>query len=165
MAPTTTVLISTCGALLGVIVGGLINWQVQRRNEDRRAARLAQAGARLVGRDLANAAAVLRATEEDQWVWRRSQEIGVTNWHDYREALAVYLRPEAWDALADAVSALTVLAHRLEGSLGGSSSSGPLPDHVRQEIQRAQELLVRADRQLGAASAPQASRWRPMTTT
>lgn len=164
MAPTTTVLISTCGALLGVIVGGVINWQVQRRNEDRRAERLAQAGARLVGRDLANAAAVLRATEDDQWVWRRGREISVDDWHDYREALAIYLRPEAWNALAEAISAVALLAHRLEGALGGSSSSGPLPDRLREEIKRVQELLACADEELGAASTPQASRRRPMTT-
>jgi hypothetical protein len=164
-SPTTTVLISTCGALLGVIVGGLINSQVQRRNEDRRAATLAHAGGRLVARDLEGAAAVLRATEEDQWVWREGREIEPASWTDYREALAVELGPEAWEAVADAVSALAALAPRLEGSLRGGSSSGPLPDPLRDEIRRVLELLAGADVALRTAPARQPSRRRPTTTT
>jgi hypothetical protein len=82
-AQSTTVLISTGGALLGVLVGGAINWAIQSGNERRRERTLAQAGVRLVSAELADCDRELEETLKDL-VWRRTRTLPTNAWATYR---------------------------------------------------------------------------------
>src|SRR5690349_13209691 len=95
-------IISAAGALIGVIIGGLVNWQVQRRAETRREATLARAGARLIGMELVVAEGFIAAAVESE-VWAKSSAFGIPSWASYREVLATTLDNGQWHALATCV--------------------------------------------------------------
>ena len=163
-AVADTTVVSTAGALVGVIVGGLLNWAVQRRTEDRREARLAQAGARLVTRELSGADAALEATRQDSWIWRRARRLETASWDAYREPLAVRLSSEQWDAAADAVEKVRALDVRLEALLGNRSTTDRLSPEMQESVANVRNSLALALGQLDPDAAQASGRRRPMTT-
>jgi hypothetical protein len=89
------------GAVLGVGLGGLITYLLERRREKARA----RAGARLVRHDLAHAADHLREAQE-QGVWRAFWITRVEHWNEYRDLLAEHLDTVRWETVAEAVGDL-----------------------------------------------------------
>jgi hypothetical protein len=147
---STTVLISTGGALLGVLVGGVINWAIQSSNDKRRQQAMAQAGARLVSAQLDDTDQALVATLEDR-TWRRTRTLPTDAWTTYREALALCLAPTDFDAVAKAVAYVQRLSTVLETMLGASASN-PLSEERLGEIEEARKSLNQARARLDVFS-------------
>src|SRR4051794_20559423 len=153
LTATSDVLISTIGALAGVLVGGILNWTIQRRTEERREAHLALAAARLVSRDLRGADAALAATGADAWIWRRARRLDTNAWDNYREPLAVRLSPEQWQAAAEAVEVTRALGVRLDALLGGRSTTERLSNDMQAYVADVRSSLQLALVELEAVSA------------
>jgi hypothetical protein len=148
-AQSTTVLISTGGALLGVLVGGAINWAIQSGNERRRERTLAQAGVRLVSAELADCDRELEETLKDL-VWRRTRTLPTNAWATYREPLALCLPTIDFDLVANAVGHVQRLGAVLEALLGTGSTTSPLSEERRTEISEVRESLSSARARLDA---------------
>jgi hypothetical protein len=107
-----TALISTGGALLGVLIGGLLSWQLQRLTERRHQRALVRAALRLTEVELLEASQSLKKAA-DAGYWKESTTLPTGAWHAYREVLAMTLDPSDWGTLAEAAIALDHLNARL----------------------------------------------------
>lgn len=134
-------LISAGGALLGVIIGGLLNWFVQRAAERRRQQAQALAGIRLIDLDLRESKSNLEQ-RADTGYWPHGSTLPTDAWRTYREVLAVTLEHPDWNILSEAVTALD--------NLNASSAmlpeeKGPpgvrIPRELMNEITRTRKLL------------------------
>lgn len=132
LADTSPALVSASGALLGVLIGGVINWRLQRASERRREENLARAGARLVRAELMAGADALELAA-DEGSWRQSRKLQADAWVSYREHLATTLDPERWDIVAQGVLTFEALAARLE-RLSGPGATLEVPEQLRSDI-------------------------------
>jgi hypothetical protein len=135
--------------LLGVLIGGLLNWYIQREVERQRQRAHARAGVRLLDIELRSAKSNLEVAESGYWP--RDLTLPTETWAAYREILAIALERSEWDTLARAIAALDHLKIRLAEEGGGT---GP-PDvtlspglskeivEVRERIDFALELCGR----------------------
>jgi hypothetical protein len=138
-----TPLISAGGALLGVIIGGLLNWLIQRAAERRRQRVLVRAGVRLVDVELRESKSNLERA--DTGYWPPGLTLSTDAWRTYREALAVTLKQHDWEVLSEAVAALDHLNAGLAKLPVGTGPQGAeLPEQLTNEIARTRELLVSA---------------------
>ena len=128
-----TPLITAGGALLGVIIGGVLNWVVQRAAERRRQQAEARAGVRLVDLDLRESANSLERANTD--FWPQGMSLPTDAWRTYREVLAITLESRDWKALAEAVTALDHLNASLAKLGVGTGPQGVmLPQELKGEI-------------------------------
>ena len=126
--------------MLGVLIGGLLNWYIQRESERRGQRAHARAGVRLLAIELHNAKSNLGVAESGYWP--RSQTLPTETWGAYREILAIALEKSEWDALAGAIAALDHLNVRLaEESEGTGPPDVPLSTDLSKEIVEVRELI------------------------
>ena len=128
-----SVLVSTGGALLGVMVGGVLNGVVQASSDRARQRRLAHAGVRLVRGELGEIEAVLSSTV-DHRVWRRAALLPQNAWKDYREVLAQQLPDGLWETVAGAMLRVQRIHTRLEHVGGAGPTSDPLSDELLRQV-------------------------------
>src|SRR5919202_1603310 len=81
-----TPLITAGGALLGVIVGGLLNWLIQGAAERRRQQAEARVGVRLINRDLRESMNNLERASTGYWP--QGMSLPTDTWRTYRAVLA-----------------------------------------------------------------------------
>jgi hypothetical protein len=103
--PVTVALITACGALFGVLVGGVLNGLMSRWVESRRIKRDARIGARLVRLDLSEAAFHMKNAEGScEWTWLHDPSPAA--WERYSDALADRLADDAWQDVTASISQL-----------------------------------------------------------
>lgn len=138
-----TPLITAGGALLGVIIGGLLNWFIQGAAERRRQQAEARAGVRLIDRDLRTSMNNLE--QASTGYWPQGISLPTDAWRTYRAVLAITLEPRDWQALAEAVSALDHLNTSLAGLGVGTGPQGlKLPPDLKDEIAGVRGLIESA---------------------
>lgn len=134
------VLVSTGGALLGVVVGGVLNWRMQRVMERSRLLKLARAGVRIVALDLHRADSALEAAEQER-VWRRASDLPTEAWMGYREVLAEVLEAGEWRDLAQAMVELQRLKSQFDRIGGAGPTSSELPKDTLDSVSRGRTLI------------------------
>jgi hypothetical protein len=138
-----TVLVSTGGALLGVIIGGLLSWLQQRLTESRRQRALVRAALRLTEVELREASYSLEQAAGGYWAESTTLPTGA--WHAYREVLAATLDPSDWGTLAQAAIALDHLNARLTRLDPGQGPQGArLPPRLLDELAGTRDRLQAA---------------------
>jgi hypothetical protein len=110
---TVETLITTAGALFGVVVGGFLTVMLDSARQGRREERLERAARRLLSNELAEASEVFRRVARERVVRREHLPEPIASWDQYRELLASRMDDLQWHQVATAV--LTV--HRLRGEL------------------------------------------------
>jgi hypothetical protein len=125
---------------LGVLIGGLLNWYIQREVERRGQRAHARAGVRLLDIELRSAKSNLEVAESGYWP--RDLTLPAETWAAYREILAIALEKSEWGTLARAIAALNHLKIRLAEEVGGT---GPpevtLSPDLSKEIVEVRELI------------------------
>jgi hypothetical protein len=138
--PGWTVLVSTGGALLGVLIGGLLNWLLQRLTESRHQRALVRAALRLTELELTEASGSLERAAGGYW--HEGMTLPTDAWHAYREVLAVTLDPSDWGTLAKAAIALDHLNAGLTRLDPGQGPQGAkLPQRLQEELVSMRTLL------------------------
>jgi hypothetical protein len=142
-----SVLVSTGGALLGVMVGGVLNGVVQASSDRARQRRLAHAGVRLVRGELGEIETALGSTV-DHRVWRRAALLPQDAWRNYREVLAQQLPDGLWETVAGAMVDVQGIHARLEHVGGAGPTSDPLSDELLQQVTDVRLEVIKAIRVL-----------------
>ena len=133
--------------LLGVIVGGCLNYAVTTAIEERRGRRALRTTARIVGEELGTNGAIVTATIEfGRWTPMGNAPLHFDAWHDYRHVLAERLPDENWDQLRDAMRQLRMMdrVHKL-GEPARPFSAADMP-HLREARDAAQSAMAMLDR-------------------
>ena len=138
---TPAAVISTIGALLGVVLGGFLTAVLEGVRQRRRDDRLEQAAWRLISDELAETRGAFLRIAGDTAVRRASIPDPVTSWDQYRELLASRMKDGQWRTVAKAVLA----AHNLRGELEQLTATevglGPLPALLRTELEQTAKIL------------------------
>jgi hypothetical protein len=128
---------------LGVLIGGLLNWHVQREVERRRQRTHAQAGVRLLDIERRNSMSNLE--KADTGYLPRDLTLPTETWATYREVLAIALKKYEWDTLAKALAALD---HFKVSSMKLGAGTGPrdvpLSTDLNKEIAQVRERIESA---------------------
>ena len=125
---------------MGVLIGGLLNWYVQRESERRGQRAHARAGVRLLDLELRSAKSNLGVAKSGYWP--RSQTLPTETWDAYREILAIALEKSEWDTLAKAIAALDHLNVNLaEQGEGTGPPDITLSTDLDKEIAQVQERI------------------------
>jgi hypothetical protein len=110
---TVETVISTIGALVGVMLGGfltvILDGARQRRQEDR----LERAARRLLSDELSEARDVFLRIAGERVVRRERMPEAIGSWDQYRELMATRMSDHEWRQVANAV----LMARRLRGEL------------------------------------------------
>jgi hypothetical protein len=140
---TFTPLITAGGALIGVIIGGLLNWRVQQAAERRSQQVQARAGIRLLALDLLESTNNLERAGTGYWP--QGTSLPTDSWRTYREHLAITLEARDWRAISEAITALDHLKVSLEKLGVGVGPQGvELPDKMQVEIAEVQGRIKSA---------------------
>jgi hypothetical protein len=129
-AETAAAVISTSGALLGVVLGGLFTVVVDSFRRGRSEARLERAAGRLLSTELAQSRENLSYIAERRIVRREDLPDVVPSWDQYRELLASRMDQESWETCAHAVSSVRRICGLLEPFAASETGSGELPRHL-----------------------------------
>jgi hypothetical protein len=107
-APGWTAIGAVGGALVGASAGGMVDWLLGLRRERADA----KAGARLVAGQIAAAESQVEAAEESG-EWWGFYGVPIDSWDQYRDALAVKLPHDDFEAVAQAIFVLESLRQRM----------------------------------------------------
>lgn len=96
------------GALVGATAGGMVDWflGVKRQRQ------LAKAGARLVAGEISGFDSVLQSVERDGQWWQ-FHGVPISSWPKYKDALAMDLAQDNWEALSQGVMVLEELRKKM----------------------------------------------------
>jgi len=141
---TPAAVISTVGALLGVVLGGFLTAVLEGTRQRRRDERLERAARRLLFEELAEGSDAFLRIAEDNTVRRASVPEPVASWDQYRELLAARMTDRDWRVVTKAV----LTARDLCGELGQLTATdvglAMLPAPLQEELKQAAGTLGNA---------------------
>jgi hypothetical protein len=122
-APGWTAVGALGGALIGVVAGGVVESALDWRRDRK----LAKVGARLVGSDLADADTKLHEMQTlGKVLGYRS--FPMSNWNEYRSALAAGLDSEAFEAVSRSIVQIKDFSTNRDEVLKGDRAADVPPD-------------------------------------
>jgi hypothetical protein len=151
---TAETIISTIGALLGVVLGGFLTVMLdsirQRRQEDR----LERAARRLLSDELAEARDVFLGIAHERVVRRERMPEPIGSWDQYRELLASRMADGEWRQVANAVLTARRLRGELQPLVATEVGLGQLRTSLVTELEQTAQTLNAAVTLLGALGGP-----------
>jgi hypothetical protein len=148
---TAETVISTVGALLGVVVGGFLTVILdgirQRRQEDR----LEQAARRLLADELAEAREIFLRIAREHVVRREHVPEPIGSWDQYRELLASRMADFEWRQIANAVLTARRMRGELQPLAATETALGQVRTSLVKELEQTAQTLSAAVTQLEAA--------------
>jgi hypothetical protein len=141
---TPAAVISTIGALLGVVLGGSLTALLESARQKRRDQRLELAAGRLLSDELRETRDAFLRIARDTSVRRAGIPGPVASWEQYRELLASRMEEEQWRTVAEAVLAARNMRGELQQLTATDVGLGPLPAPLRAELEQTAKVLEKA---------------------
>jgi hypothetical protein len=141
---TPAAVISTAGALLGVVLGGFLTALLESARQRRRDKRLELAAGRLLSDELRETSGAFLRIAKDTSVRRAGIPGPVASWEQYRELLASRMKEQRWRTVAEAVLAARNMRGELEQLTATDVGLGPLPAPLRTELEQTAKVLEKA---------------------
>ncbi len=138
---TAETLITTAGALLGVVLGGFLTVMLDSVRQGRREERLERAARRLLSNELAEASEVFRRIAGERVVRRERMPEPIASWDQYRELLASRMDDPEWNQVANAVLTVRRLRGELEPLAATEVGLGQLRAALVTELEEAAKTL------------------------
>jgi hypothetical protein len=151
---TPAAVISTIGALLGVVLGGFLTAILDGIRQRRRDERLERAAWRLLSDELWGTCGAFLRIAKDAAVRRASIPEPVASWDQYRELLASRMEDEQWRTVAQSVLAARNMRGELEQLTATEVGLGPLPAPLRTELEQTAKMLEKAVSLLSPGAEP-----------
>jgi len=146
----TETLITTVGALLGVVLGGFLTVMLDSVRQGRREERLERAARRLLSNQLAEAAEVFRRVAGERVVRREDLPEPIASWDQYGELLASRMDDRQWHQVANAVFTVHRLRRELEPLATTEVGLGQLRAALVTELEEAAQTLDATVAMLGS---------------
>ncbi len=138
---TSAAVISTVGALLGVVVGGFLTAVLESVRQRRQEERLERAAGRLLSDELVQTRDTFVRIANDRIVRRAGIPGKIASWDQYRELLATRMTDRQWSKVAKAVLAARNLCGELEQLAASDVGVGQLPAEFEMKLKQAAETL------------------------
>jgi hypothetical protein len=148
VSQTPAAIISTVGALLGVMLGGFLTAVLDSFRQRRQEERLAQAARRLLADEMAQIRDAFLRIADDGHVRRGGIPKPVASWDQYRELLACRLADRQWYMLAQAVLVACDLCAELEQLTAADVGVGQLPTALGMQLKQSADALGDASSRL-----------------
>jgi hypothetical protein len=135
-------LISTGGALAGVVVGGFLTVVVEGSRQKRKDKALLRASTRLLSTELAETASSLHDLAETGSIDRTKFGAVAPSWESYREFLADKLGDETWDGVAQVITSARQLRLRIFAGMPDEAVVQAASEDVRHRATGLHERIV-----------------------
>ena len=147
---TAETVISTIGALLGVVVGGFLTVVLDSMRQRRQEDRLERAARRLLSDELAEAGNLFLRIARERVVRREHVPEPIGSWDQYRELLASRMADLEWRQIATAVLTVRRLRGELQPLAATEAGLGQVPTSLVEELEQTAQTLNTAVARLGA---------------
>jgi hypothetical protein len=133
--------ISSVGALLGVVVGGFLTATLESVRQRRQEERLERAAGRLLSDELAHTRDTFIRIANDRIVRRAAIPGKIASWDQYREFLASRMTGTEWSKVARAVLATRNLCGELEQLAASDVGVGQFSAEFEMKLKQTAETL------------------------